>query len=277
MFIDRKQIHILCSPGSSTPRDGSGFSGYVLYHAPCTVMEVAAGTGTSKGHVSRFLPFLVSRGLLARDGRRFHRVDGPFTRSVKVLLNLESLLPAVPLPDWADGIGVYGSWAEGTNTDESDLDLWVLAEGYPGEVQAGELIASVSAALGTEIHVLFLTREKLAGPGPGTSHSTTRSRGHRSRSGGKTLFTLEECFGKALLRRVDPSTGKARESLRQARTWLAEAEQAFAAGVFRSALLAAYNAYFHAARAILFRDGLREKSHSCIETLPWILRERGSP
>jgi uncharacterized protein (UPF0332 family) len=79
------------------------------------------------------------------------------------------------------------------------------------------------------------------------------------------LVTLEECFGKGLLRRVDPSGGKARESLRQARTWLAEAEQAFAAGVLRSALLAVYNGCFHAARAVLFRDGLREKSHYCIE------------
>ena len=135
---------------------------YVLYHSPCTVMQVAAATGTSKGHVSRFLPFLVSCGLLAREGRRFDWVDGPVTRSVKVLLNLERLDPVVPLPDWAEGIGMYGSWAEGTNTDESDLDLWVLAAGYPGEVRVGELIASVTAALGTEAHLLFLTRQKLA-------------------------------------------------------------------------------------------------------------------
>jgi predicted nucleotidyltransferase len=135
---------------------------YVLYHSPCTVMEVAAATGTSKGHVSRFLPFLVSHGLLAREGRRFHWTDGPLTRSVKVLLNLEHLLPAVPLPGWAEGIGVYGSWAEGTNTDESDLDLWVLAAGYPGDVKVGELTARITGAVGTEIHLLFLTGQKLA-------------------------------------------------------------------------------------------------------------------
>lgn len=79
------------------------------------------------------------------------------------------------------------------------------------------------------------------------------------------MITLEECYGKGLLRKVDPSTGKARDSLRQARTWLQEAGQAFAAGALRSALLAVYNGYFHAARAILFRDGVREKSHYCIE------------
>jgi uncharacterized protein (UPF0332 family) len=30
-------------------------------------------------------------------------------------------------------------------------------------------------------------------------------------------------------------------------------------------MVACYNACFHAARAILYRDGLREKSHLCIE------------
>jgi uncharacterized protein (UPF0332 family) len=79
------------------------------------------------------------------------------------------------------------------------------------------------------------------------------------------LVTLEECFGKGLLRKVQPSAAKARESLRQARVWQEEAGKAFGAGVLRSALLAVYNGYFHAARAILFRDGFREKSHYCIE------------
>ena len=30
-------------------------------------------------------------------------------------------------------------------------------------------------------------------------------------------------------------------------------------------MVSSYNGYFHAARAILYRDGLREKSHLCIE------------
>jgi len=46
--------------------------------------------------------------------------------------------------------------------------------------------------------------------------------------------------------------------------WLEEARITFQAGAYRSALVAAYMAYFHAARAILFRDGLREKSHGCV-------------
>ncbi|MBP7070392.1 MAG: HEPN domain-containing protein [Methanothrix sp.] len=36
------------------------------------------------------------------------------------------------------------------------------------------------------------------------------------------------------------------------------------AGAWRSAVSSAYLAVFHAARAVLFRDGVREKSHYCI-------------
>jgi len=36
------------------------------------------------------------------------------------------------------------------------------------------------------------------------------------------------------------------------------------AGALRSAVSSAYLAVFHAARAVLFRDGVREKSHYCI-------------
>ncbi|OPX69644.1 MAG: HEPN domain protein [Methanoregulaceae archaeon PtaB.Bin108] len=67
-----------------------------------------------------------------------------------------------------------------------------------------------------------------------------------------------------LLRKVRPSAKKAAGSLEQARIWLQEAHITHQAGAHRSALVATYMVYFHAARAILFRDGVREKSHGCI-------------
>ena len=60
------------------------------------------------------------------------------------------------------------------------------------------------------------------------------------------------------------SNDKALLSLAQARDWVIEAGSDCDVGAIRSALMAAYMGYFHAARAILFRDGVREKSHYCI-------------
>lgn len=78
------------------------------------------------------------------------------------------------------------------------------------------------------------------------------------------MFTLEECYEKGLLRKTQPSFQKALRSLDSARAWLEEGEVTLRAGAVRSAVVATYMAYFHAARSVLYRDGLREKSHRCI-------------
>lgn len=76
---------------------------------------------------------------------------------------------------------------------------------------------------------------------------------------------IEDCFRKKLLQRVRPSEEKAHESLNLALSYLEEAKISAGASAKRMSFSAAYLAWFHAARAILFRDGIREKSHYCIE------------
>lgn len=78
------------------------------------------------------------------------------------------------------------------------------------------------------------------------------------------MKSLDDCFDRGLLRKVDPSRIKSQQSLQLARDWLSEAEANFEAEAYRSALSSAYLAVFHSARAVLFRDGVREKSHYCI-------------
>ena len=63
---------------------------------------------------------------------------------------------------------------------------------------------------------------------------------------------------------MEPSLTKSEQSLHQARDWLSEAEKNLEAEALRSAISSAYLAVFHSARAVLFRDGVREKSHYCI-------------
>ena len=63
---------------------------------------------------------------------------------------------------------------------------------------------------------------------------------------------------------MEPSLSKSEQSMLQARDWLSEAEKNLEAEALRSAISSAYLAVFHSARAVLFRDGVREKSHYCI-------------
>jgi uncharacterized protein (UPF0332 family) len=89
------------------------------------------------------------------------------------------------------------------------------------------------------------------------------------------LTRLDECYERGLLRKVAASNDKAMQSLAQAREWVTEAGYDCDAGSLRSALMAAYMGYFHAARAVLFRDGVREKSHYCIGVYLESYREKG--
>ena len=75
---------------------------------------------------------------------------------------------------------------------------------------------------------------------------------------------FEDCVRKGLLRRVTPSADKAKLSMKRAESWLEEAERSLNNELYDSCLISPYLAMFHSARAVLFRDGWREKSHFCI-------------
>ncbi|KUK43378.1 MAG: Nucleotidyltransferase/DNA-binding domain-containing protein [Methanothrix harundinacea] len=137
---------------------------YALITSPFTVTEAAREAGVNKGLASRYLAILVGEGYLEREGRDFSVIDGAKTRSLKAFLNVVALEERVSLPEWAIGIGLYGSWSAGTNTSESDLDLWLLVEeiGPDTELEAARLERDLSAAIGCEVTILLLTRDKLA-------------------------------------------------------------------------------------------------------------------
>lgn len=80
----------------------------------------------------------------------------------------------------------------------------------------------------------------------------------------RELSELEKCFEKGLIRKTLPSKEKALKSIRKARKWLEEARKNFKFRLFDSCLVSSYSAMFHAARALLLKDGFREKSHYCL-------------
>lgn len=80
----------------------------------------------------------------------------------------------------------------------------------------------------------------------------------------KKLNELDNCVKKGLLKKMPRSIQDAERSILRAKSWLGEAESAFKAKIYGTCLLAAYESIFHAARAILLKDGYRERSHYCI-------------
>ena len=77
-------------------------------------------------------------------------------------------------------------------------------------------------------------------------------------------YDYEDCIREGLLRRIPPSREMAEGSIRAATRWLDEAEKGLRSGALNSSVLSSYLAMFHSARAMLFRDGFRERSHYCV-------------
>ncbi|HEC88687.1 MAG TPA: HEPN domain-containing protein, partial [Thermoplasmata archaeon] len=73
-------------------------------------------------------------------------------------------------------------------------------------------------------------------------------------------MNLEECFEKRLLRKIEPDYEKAKRSIEIAENKLKRAKDAFDEGFLDICLVYGYTSMFHSARALLYKDGVQEKS-----------------
>lgn len=87
----------------------------------------------------------------------------PETRGMKIMFNVHRIAPLVGKLRGmlrAKGIGMYGSWAKGTNTGKSDVDLWFKVKEYPKASDAARLRSYIRMKVGSEPGLLFLTEDK---------------------------------------------------------------------------------------------------------------------
>ncbi len=126
------------------------------------VRSIAKKLGISPATVSKYLWIL----------RKKRIVDGtvdirrPLARALKILLNIEKLDNAAEklktIPRGTKGIGVYGSWANGMNTENSDIDIWLLSDSPMAEIELARMQAHLKNSLKAECSILAVTPHKLA-------------------------------------------------------------------------------------------------------------------
>jgi hypothetical protein len=88
---------------------------------------------------------------------------------------------------------------------------------------------------------------------------------------------LHDCYGDNLLRMETPSPEKAKKALEIAYERTTRGKALLEKDFFEESLICCYTAMFQAARALLFREGIIEKSHACvnhsgINSRAWALR-----
>ncbi len=80
------------------------------------------------------------------------------------------------------------------------------------------------------------------------------------------IKSLDDCFKLRLLRKVAPDMEKTKKSIEIARQRIESAEYLLKLSLKLNypVIIEAYTAMFHAARALLYRDGIQEKSHYAV-------------
>ncbi|MEW5996905.1 MAG: nucleotidyltransferase domain-containing protein [Candidatus Micrarchaeota archaeon] len=95
---------------------------------PVTVSGIAKKTGISKSAVSGLLGLMVKEKIMGRKGLAFVPLQTPQAVAVRLLFNVSAFEPGLFSYPFVKAAGLYGSWAKGANTSESDVDIWVRVE-----------------------------------------------------------------------------------------------------------------------------------------------------
>jgi len=127
------------------------------------VRELSKNFGVSVGSASQFLSLLRKNKILTRKGDVF-RVDtmNPLTRALKIVMNVFKIESGVlkKIPGLL-GIGVYGSWANGTNKEDSDIDIWLKVKERLGEDVIAGTSRQLNKKMNRKIQLLILDPEKI--------------------------------------------------------------------------------------------------------------------
>jgi len=98
----------------------------------CYEREIARGTKISYGSANYVLNKLYKDGILKKrneGGMCYYTIDmlNPYIKEVKILNNLLTIEPLIEaLKPNSRKIVLYGSWAVGQDTEESDIDLFIV-------------------------------------------------------------------------------------------------------------------------------------------------------
>lgn len=128
---------------------------------PCYLREIARGTKISSGAAHRVLKELCRDNVITKKktaNLSYYSVDidDPFIREFKILNNMLTLIPLIDeMKDKSWKIVLFGSWATGRDSGDSDIDIYVKT---PYEKEARKIIekyAETKKVFKRKIHVII--------------------------------------------------------------------------------------------------------------------------
>lgn len=127
------------------------------------IRQLAKEASVSPSLVSKTIGILKKFDIVKNGGVDY---SATLVRAFKLLINVskfdqQTISQIKAIVPTAGGIGLYGSWANGTNYADSDLDLWVKAKKQVPDKNILQLRSYLKEKLKTEPSVLILTDDKV--------------------------------------------------------------------------------------------------------------------
>ena len=128
-----------------------------------SVNKTAKELGLSKGLVSKFFNILTKEDILIRVGSRGNKflvLENLYARIIRILLTANRFDPNLfKRYEFVESVGLYGRSARGTNSDDSDIEIWIRIR----KTKEDELkkLANELKEKYERIKPLFLTKVKL--------------------------------------------------------------------------------------------------------------------
>ena len=126
------------------------------------IRELARLLKLSPAHVSRTLKNFKRYGVIKNK-----RVDlsNPYVKALKIFFNIKKLVNnnVTRILKKLEPIsaGVYGSWANGSNYEDSDLDVWIKVDRRISESRVASVSNDIRKVLGRNVQILVLSMERI--------------------------------------------------------------------------------------------------------------------
>jgi predicted nucleotidyltransferase len=126
------------------------------------VRELARKLDLSPAYISKTLKTLRDEGVIKNNRVN---LNSPMVRALKIFLNVKKLVEKGIIDKIKSlniiSAGVYGSWANGTNYEDSDLDIWIKVKKHPGEVKIASLVGEIRKVIERNVQMLVLTPDNV--------------------------------------------------------------------------------------------------------------------
>ena len=138
---------------------------YLLDHPSekINMNQLARKLKISVGQIHKYVSILRKEGIVKGIGIQ----DTPMVRSLRVLRNLQrieekKLINRLKrhIPNIL-GIGIYGSWADGTNKENADLDVWIKLEKSPADIDIAKTRKELENVILVPVDITIATPEHM--------------------------------------------------------------------------------------------------------------------